>query len=353
MRDRHYSASSFYRHLSTEDKKALRSVSKGYREEVKLYQQTPYTTKIDFMLGVSGLFHHQDYFNVAWTIYHHTLTSTSSKPAMLYKAKDIEAMKKRGDFRSFAEGEHARREGRIYSPGDKHAMSVNLAWLLAQTHIARPFLLYSNFEKENIMREDKPTFLSAFMIEIMVAIKAGYSVDIRLKDQRILLNPSEDKEMKQLALPDLKLTKEDVAIACQRLLDCKSDFEEAQSTRREFEAMHSEILGCHSLAKLKQFEIVLQKKVANFIDKLFAEGDEKRRYVFFVKEMNDSLSKLNHPSFFSQATPRFFGGKIKTHQLKKRTQDFLSNQLLLQLAELQTERQTPRMRRHANQESID
>jgi hypothetical protein len=97
-------------------------------------------------------------------------------------------------------------DGRVYKPGDTysyyHCWEFNLAWVLAQTHIKRPFLIVSIPLKEEYLYQVKDTTkYSGFALEISAAVKAGYQFDCRGDD--LYLIPPQETPKKLLSIADI------------------------------------------------------------------------------------------------------------------------------------------------------
>lgn len=73
------------KYLPEKDQLAVRQTNSFYKNLLKNNSCGPYQTKASFAMATTGTFLSQSYFNKAWEIYHATLTSTSMKPALLYK----------------------------------------------------------------------------------------------------------------------------------------------------------------------------------------------------------------------------------------------------------------------------
>lgn len=78
---------------------------------------------------------------------------------------------------------------------DLHCWPINLVWVMAQTHISRPFCVASLMIEDNFYRRNQPTVPSAFAKEIYCAIQAGYSFSLDLDGEMLLLPPEEKRLM--------------------------------------------------------------------------------------------------------------------------------------------------------------
>nr|AIA17656.1 Unknown Function [uncultured bacterium] len=188
----------FYPSLKDEDKLSLRLVNKANYKNLHDHQHGPYKTKTEFIIGIGGIFYDKVYLEKAWYVYHTTVTSTSSLPAIIYKRKDIMFFNITGFIKRFAQNEDLEATGRIYSPGDRHTWEVNQVWMLAQIHIKRGFAICSNVNLKNVMRYESFDRFSAFAKEIATAIKAGYTIYISddiTDGKKIFLNPPKKDNM--------------------------------------------------------------------------------------------------------------------------------------------------------------
>lgn len=161
--------------LNDDDKLNLRAVNHYFNDLVKTNITAPYTTKKAFTAGTTGLYKDKKYFAKAWELYNNTLSSSSFKPAALYKMKDWEGLFKNGKIRDFADHENLGVTGRIYCPGDVHVWSVNRSWLLAQFHKGRSFQLLSEVNVD-VKLSDNPLTFSSFAKEITSVLQAGYEI---------------------------------------------------------------------------------------------------------------------------------------------------------------------------------
>ena len=210
MKNRTATQSTIFLLLSNKDKLALRQVSKDNKQLLVDYQDGPYTSKCDFIIGIDGMFYHSKYLDSAWHVYNTTIQSTSNKPAMLYKLADKEYIINSGLGDLFAEGEDLPATGRNYSPlNNKHAWDVNQVWVLAQIHKGRSFELLSLLTPQYIKRQFQPNVYSAFAKEVATAIKANYQISIA-SICKVQLQPSDPIQAKQLLASDLNLTDSEI-----------------------------------------------------------------------------------------------------------------------------------------------
>ncbi len=92
--------------------------------------------------------------------------------------------------------EKSKKMGCIYSPPggpENHSLLINFCWLLSNIHKQNSFLILSELEEGSSRRttkEEGPPLCSAFAIEIISIMKAGYGIQKR-GDHLILVSPPE------------------------------------------------------------------------------------------------------------------------------------------------------------------
>jgi len=280
-------------------KLALRNVCLDWRSSLKKHIVAPYKDKVDFVLGVGGMFYDKAHLEVAWRVYHNTTTSKSLKPAMLYKLTDMTRFKIDGTYDAFLQGEYGGITGRVYSPGDMHAWDVNQVWLLAQLHHARPFVIYSELNDQNKMRRNQPTVYSAFTKEVSTAIKAGYTISIT-DNNRIQLNSDSDKPIQQqLTIDDIQVNAHDNNLAVNNVTDAKLINKKAIKCAKMFKALFEEI-ETYNHDELVQFQQSTKSTVSDILDNLFTDCSMKKlALTSFLNEYN-----INQPLYMSRIQHR-------------------------------------------------
>lgn len=275
---------------SDKEKLALRNVRLDWRSSLKKHVIAPYKNKVDFVLGVGGMFYDKEYLERAWSIYHYTTTSKSLKPAILYKLTDMTEFRLDGTMDTFLQGENSRATGRVYGPGDLHAWDVNQVWVLAQVHHARPFVIYSELNDKNKMRRNQPTVYSAFTKEVSTAIKAGYTISIT-DNNRIQLNPDSDKPIQQqLTIDDIQVNANDNNLAVKKVTDAKLINKNAIKSAKMIKALFEKI-ETYNHDELVQFKESIKSTISDILDNLFTDCSMKKlALTSFLNEYNANQS---------------------------------------------------------------
>lgn len=285
MNNRDYFTSKLLLFVSNDDKLSLKNTSKGWQKSLRRHQEAPYQDRVEFILGVSGLFYDRDHLMKAWEVYHYTATSTSMKPALLYKCSDLDGFKIDGTLQRFLQNEDQQKTGRIYCPGQLHAWDVNQVWLLAQIHHARPFVLYSELNTKTVMRRNYPTVYSALTKEVSTVVKARYTLSIT-GENHIQLNPDKEKSAIQASLDDINVNSVDNDSAVKTINDAILCHKHAVHAAKEIKTLFSNI-ETYDLSTLTNFKPQIDAMVSSIIDNLFSKFDTKRlALTSFVKEFN-------------------------------------------------------------------
>mgnify|MGYP003574918592 CR=1 FL=1 len=177
--------------LDENDKLNLRQVDKETCETLRTHQRIPYQTTVDFLLAISGLFYKNpsDFYS-GWVKYRQVIASPIKNPAILYKLTDPKLARYAFPMCIKEDGLNPLQSGRVYDPSPyKHKFSLNFAWLLANIHLQRDFLIISDLTIEAMKRTSGST-PSAFSRELASVIKAKYQLTVTLGEIRLTASPS-------------------------------------------------------------------------------------------------------------------------------------------------------------------
>ena len=97
----------------------FRAVDKTCLEAFRQGERTPYTTKVAFVIGLSGQINDDKQLRLRWAklwmIYRATVLSKSDKPALIYKLREVKSGKHDTKINEFSEGEDIKKSGRQYN----------------------------------------------------------------------------------------------------------------------------------------------------------------------------------------------------------------------------------------------
>lgn len=265
--------------LTDDEKLNFRAVNHDCSDVVKKTATSAYANKKAFVAGVTGLYKDIKYLDVAWTLYHRTLSSSSYKPAALYKMKDWNGLLKNRKISEFADNENLGDTGRLYCPGDLHIWAVNRSWLLAQFHKGRDVQLLSEVNDE-VKLSNNPVTYSAFAKEISAVINADYEIsDITGYDVKL----SPIKKPKQF------ITVWDIAPQTSDSVHVISLFK--NSYEESFNALKTARIIADLYTKLKANGD--EDKLAEQIQDCFVNSENKKIYLQSVlKELNKKFPHL-------------------------------------------------------------
>jgi len=205
-------------YLQKSDLLLYRLLSKECNQATKKIKG-PYRTRIEFSLATGGLFcetKERKIFNAtectdAWATYSKVINyeektlSAPLKPAMLYKLRELTSINASGRITREMLAEFAAPEpcpkisGQQYEIITKHSWTINLIWVLAQIHIGRPFMLFSDLTQAHIMRSaPRENEFSAYAREIAALYKTkSYQFTTIDHHGHLLLRPTIDKTAAQ------------------------------------------------------------------------------------------------------------------------------------------------------------
>lgn len=285
----------FLSFLNKNDKLALRQVNHNLGKNLANTQESPYISKLDFLLGIgtSNQLYNKHFLNTAWSIYQQTMNSASMKPALIYKMKDLSELEANGIMNQFSDGENIYKEARIYTPFNMHTWGVNKVWLLAQIHKGRPFTIHSELKDKYIRRELNQNCYSAFAKEIATAMKAGYIIHDNI------LKPFDNDAGKQLTANDIDPSDNETiqSILCVK----ESHF---LKFPLNFKKMHTinlanNIIDYSNKAHVFKDKIpFLKDLISKILDKIFQNTDENNKintFNFLIDFLNIK-SKILPPS---------------------------------------------------------
>lgn len=242
--------------LSDQEKLSLRLVNNDARQFVKAGMQAPYTTKAQFVCALTGQYIFGQYnclnctadmirvvrltnyrLMTAWDEYNKTIISQSKLPAMLYKIKHLSTIALLFTFTKFQKKEDLRDEGRKYAP-NFHNWAINQAWVLAQIHKGRRFILFSPVTDDTVFRQPshqkRANDYSAFAREIAALMKAGYHLFAN-DSYQLELRPSQQMDLTSITFDDISADDDEV--------------KEAVKSTQEF-SLQNQIIDYNSINKI-------------------------------------------------------------------------------------------------------
>lgn len=200
--------------LDDKDKLVLRSVCRSLRDVMVRLQEAPYHTRVQFAIATTSIYKTKEEFESAWISYHKTMISQDTGPAVLYKLNELtrEALNFIADTDL---GDSQRR----YTPTAIHTWRMNQAWVLAQFHKGRGFVVCAKATMENLQHKCRDGY-SAFAKELTAAIKVGYQIHLsgsHGKTQVQLLPPKQSLlpvTIHQITMTDEEIKKGGEQVLC-------------------------------------------------------------------------------------------------------------------------------------------
>lgn len=221
----------FLSFLDSESLSVLEVVSKAHLRVIRRKSQPgPYLNFDHFKRAFSGYFTDKWTCWYAWLLYKETIENRNNpNPAAIFSRKD------KNEKISHEEKQFKKDDpSRVYTPGFyNHSWEFNLAWILAQVQIGRPFKILSEpqdqyffqSKRPRVVRDEAKYIYSGYALEISAAIKANYV--IKKNADGLLLVPTLSPEKRvALTIDDIYPTKQDVENAM-GLLKQSSNPEEA------------------------------------------------------------------------------------------------------------------------------
>jgi hypothetical protein len=224
-------------------------------------QFQPYPTQAAFDAANGDYYRLDNAREKAWNVYSAARFSTSDKAAILYKNTDLHGgrfpQKLIDDLRA---GEDLVATGRLYSSAAYHCWPVNAAWVLAQIHKGREFVMLSDFSGTNAMRTHDQKVYSALTKEVACAFKAGYvisRIDYKSSTSLVYLSPTAASvNANQFGIHDLLVTDSECKEAVQKVNGRKRRFAIGMRAAFDLQALFS-IAESGSLADI---EDILESK---------------------------------------------------------------------------------------------
>lgn len=213
--------------LDAKDKLFYGSVNKEKRLQLSTKVHGPYWSPREFVLATTGVFRcaaggkkqtdskaldikkfDPENCRCAWEVYHRAIVYPITKPYILHKLRDDNAVEL---LAQYGQVEDIFYNGRKYNP-TVHTWTTNAFWVLSAIHTGKSFKLISPLTDDYVYSKSRFRVFSALALEVAALIRANYTVtDVDYNGHVYLsLSPEAALQAKSLTLRDITVNESEV-----------------------------------------------------------------------------------------------------------------------------------------------